>query len=86
MKLIMRRLCRLELNLGVRESNEPTAAEILYDRRRRRLLASGIPCEERPPGYFRGIGSCVIDADVLRNARARRWLETERRRTAETAQ
>jgi hypothetical protein len=77
MKAIVRRLCRLELNLGVRESNEPSAAEIIYERRRQRLLASGLPCEEHPPGYFRGLGSEVIDAEVLRNATAEAGGESD---------
>jgi hypothetical protein len=76
MKAIMRRLRRLELNVGVCQSDEPNVAEIIYERRRRRLAASGLPCEEHPPGYFRrGAGSEVIDADELRNALTRRRAE-----------
>jgi hypothetical protein len=59
-------------NLGVRESDDPSGAEIIYERRRWRFQSSGLPCEEHPPGYFRCGGSSVIDAEVLRNARAER--------------
>jgi hypothetical protein len=75
MKPIMRRLRRLELNFGVCESDGPSVAEIIYERRRRRLAAEGLPCEEHPPGYFRRGGSGVIDADELRNALTRRHAE-----------
>jgi hypothetical protein len=76
MKLLIRRIRRLELNVGVCESDGPSVAEIIYERRRQRLEASGLPCEEHLPGYFRGGGgSFVIDAEALRNARTRRHAE-----------
>ena len=81
MKTIIRRLRRLEEMAGGPDFGGPSPAEILWERRQRRLEAEGLPFEKRPPGSFRyAHDSGLLDAEVLRKARARRWAEAELRR------
>jgi len=81
MKTIIRRLRRLEGMAADPDFQGPSPAEALWERRRRRLEAEGLPFEERPPGSFRHAhDSGVLDAEILRKARARRWAESESRR------
>jgi hypothetical protein len=79
MKTIISRLRRLEERVADPNFGGPSPAEVLWERRRRRLEAEGLPFEERPPEPgFHTHGSGVLDAEVLLNARARRWAESQR--------
>ena len=79
MKTIIGRLRRLEQMSGGSNSGGTSPAEVLWERRRRRFEAEGLPFEDRPPepGFY-AHGSGVLDAEVLRNARARRCAESQR--------
>lgn len=84
MKPLIRRLRQLEPNAGARESGEPSPAEILFERRRRRLETVRLRYEGHPPGPLRyGRGNGLPDAEIPRLARARRWAEAVQ--TAEQA-
>ena len=79
MKLITKRLCRLESRVVSREFQGPSAVEILRERRRRCSEASGLPYVERPldPALYAN-GRPPTWAEVLRSARARRHAESLR--------
>jgi hypothetical protein len=76
MKAIFKRLCRLEDRVASPGFQGPSPAEVLFERRRRRLEASGLPFEDRPPESFLCPHGKSI-ADVLRNRRTRRSTEAE---------
>jgi hypothetical protein len=69
---VVRRLSQLETWFAANESKGPGPCEILFERRQRRLKAAGLPCEERPRCFPFDRGNFVLDAGVLRAARARR--------------
>jgi hypothetical protein len=68
MKAMLRRLRRLELKgqrpVGPGEMG-PSAAEVLRERRRRRLEGEGLPPDEPEP-YLGGGGAPLSCADMLR--------------------
>jgi hypothetical protein len=79
MKHITRRICRLEMRVANHEIGGPSAAEILRERRRRRLG----PIYQEPPAqnpvrYANGRQPTC--AEVLRSARARRRANAEAER------
>jgi hypothetical protein len=77
MKTIIRRLCRLEETLAPQAADEEVRiANLLRERRRRRLEASGLPYEERPvEPYPRTLGRRATWAEVLRERRALRTAQ-----------
>jgi hypothetical protein len=79
MKLITRRIRLLENRVASHEIGRPSPVEVLRERRRRRLEASGLPYVERPrePLVFEH-GRPPTCAEVLRAARARRHAESLR--------
>ncbi|SRR5260370_42069985 len=87
MKTIARRLRLLENRVASHEIGGPSPAEVLRERRRRRLEASGLPYEERAlePLPFE-LGRRPTCAEVLRSARARRCADAESRRRQKTEQ
>jgi hypothetical protein len=78
MEKIIRRLCRLEDRAVSPDFQGPSPAEVLFERRRRRLKASGLPFEDRVPEPFL-FAHCkgLRIADVLRNRRTLRCREAE---------
>jgi hypothetical protein len=70
MNAIQRRLRRLEdqIKPGVNERGE-TAADVIRERRRRRLEEAGLPYEDRPPEIFAGARS---NGEIVRLSRL--WL------------
>ena len=79
MKLITRRIRLLENRVASHEIGGPSPVEVLRERRRRRLEASGLSYLERPlePLVFEH-GRRPTCAEVLRAARARRHAESLR--------
>src|SRR5258708_240081 len=79
MKAIITRLRRLEERVANHQTGGPSRVDVLRERRRRRLEASGLPYVERPrePLVFEH-GRCATCAEVLRAARARRHAESLR--------
>jgi hypothetical protein len=76
MKTIIKRLGRLEDRVASPGFQGPSPAEILFERRRRRLEASGLRLKERPLGpLIHARGNSLLIADVLRNRRALRCTE-----------
>jgi hypothetical protein len=73
MKAIITRLRRLEERVANHETGGPSWVDVLRERRRRRLEASGLAYEEpaREPLVFEH-GRRPTCAEVLRAARARR--------------
>src|SRR5579872_7126682 len=76
---IDRRIRRLEEKLRNRAESGPSIAEIIRERRRKRLLAEGKePEPERPPvPYFDEAGRPLKIGDIIRQARFARF-ERER--------
>jgi hypothetical protein len=76
MKAIFKRLCRLEDRVAGPGFQGPSPAEVLLERRRRRLEAGGLPFELPPPGRLvHARGNSLRIADVLRNRRTLRFTE-----------
>jgi hypothetical protein len=74
MKLILRRLRRLEEDVAGPAHEGPSWADTLRERRRQHLLASGQTLEERPyEPLFDEHGKRQTWAAVLRKHRARRY-------------
>jgi hypothetical protein len=85
MKTIIRRLQKLEEKVANHEIGGPSCADILRERRRRRLEAMGLPYEEpsHDPKLYEN-GNRPTWADVLRSHRARRCCaEIEAQRAKE---
>jgi hypothetical protein len=78
MKAIFKRLCRLEDRVASPSFQGPSPAEVLLERRRRRLEAGGLPFEVRPlRPVVHARGNSLRIADVLRTRRALRCREAE---------
>jgi hypothetical protein len=79
MKAIVRRIGRLEKRLFAQPERQPdrkgpSAADILRDRRRRRLEAAGKRFEEPAPARTRDeTGRLLSVADILRDGRKRAY-------------
>jgi hypothetical protein len=73
MKMILRRLNRLEeSSIPQIDRGSQSAADLLRERRRRRLEAAGLPYEERPkPVLHAGVRTLSI-AETLRQIRQTR--------------
>jgi hypothetical protein len=86
MKAIFRRLRQLEEKVSNHEIGGPSIADVLRERKRRRLEAMGMPYEEpwRDPKLYEN-GRCPTAAEVLRSHRAHRCAEAESRRAEEAA-
>jgi hypothetical protein len=83
MKLITKRLCRLEKRVANHEIGKPSAAEILRERRRRRAQVSGLPYgEHQPDPALYADGRRPTWAEILRSARALRRVNAEAERAA----
>jgi hypothetical protein len=74
MKAITRRLSQLELRFAAHRDKEGRSiAEVIRERRRRRLEAEGRPFEERPTVKYADAGDQPRTvAEVIRAARAAR--------------
>jgi hypothetical protein len=85
MKTIARRLRLLENRVASHEIGGPSPVEVLRERRRRRLEASGLPYEERAPeSILYELGRRPTCAEVLRSARTRRCADAESGRAEKT--
>jgi hypothetical protein len=83
MKIIDRRIRKLEETVAHHEIGGPSPAEVVRERRRRRLEGSGLPFEEGPPDpllYARRKRPTI--AEVMRSARTWRLAEAASRRAA----
>jgi hypothetical protein len=75
MKTISRRVSTLETQFARRRVEEQgcSMAESIRESRRRRLVASGLPFEERSPEPLLSVdGRCPTIGEVIRHARAQR--------------
>jgi hypothetical protein len=78
MKALSRRVSKLErLRTPIQTESGPTLAEVVGERRRRRLELAGIPFDVRPPSGGRTL------TEVIRNCRQR---IREEQRAARAAQ
>ena len=76
MKIIDRRIRKLKETVANHEIGGPSPAEVVRERRRRRLEASGLPFEERPPApLLHAHRRRPTIAEVMRSARTRRLAE-----------
>ena len=73
MKIIDRRIRKLEKTVANHEIGGPSPAEVVRERLRRRLEASGLPFEEAPPAppLYAHRRRPTIE-EVLRSTRTRR--------------
>ena len=73
MKIIDRRIRKLEETVANHEIGGPSPAEVVRERRRRRLEASELPFEEGPPApLIHAHRRRPTLAEVMRSARTRR--------------
>ena len=87
MKMIFRRLQKLEEKVANHELGGPNCVDILRERRRRRAEADGLPYEEPvrdPIPYVNG--RCPTWVEVMRYRRSQRTAEAESRRAEEALQ
>ena len=87
MKTIDRRLCRLERKFTPEVDHESRRlADMIRERRHRRLEASGLPFEERPDLSLYELGRRPTLAETIRHCRAQRRAQGEARRAERAEQ
>jgi hypothetical protein len=80
MKIIAKRLCRLEGAVASRQSQGPSPAEILRERKRRRSAQLGKPyLEATPIDLTDARGRPLSVSEVLRAGRRHQRITNERR-------